>query len=70
MFSFLRMKRTLLAFSLGCASGGTTSLAARSVALWFMAPVGFVYSHLYGILLPLFFILASAVICSSLASFS
>ena len=56
---------------------GTTSLAARSVALWFVAPVGFVYSLLkafcfrcYFFLLLLLFLFASAVLCSSLASFS
>ena len=42
---------------------GTTSLAARSVALWFVAPVGFVNSLLkafcfrsYFLWLPLFFV--------------
>ena len=48
----------------------STSSVVRSVALWFVAPVGFVYSHLYGILLPLLFLFASAVLCSFLASFS
>ena len=52
------------------ASLWTTSFAARSVALCVMEPVGFVYSHLYGILLPLLFSFASAVLCSFLASFS
>ena len=53
-----------------CASGGTTSLAARSVALWLVAHrLALVYSHLYGILLLLLFLFASAVLCSSLASF-
>ena len=49
---------------------GTTSLAARSVALWFVSPVGFVYSLLKAFGFRCYFFLASAVLCSSLASFS
>ena len=52
------------------ASGLTSSSVVRSVALWFVAPVGFVISLLKAFLLPLLFILASAVLCSFLASFS
>ena len=47
-----------------------TSLAVRSVALWFVAPVGFVYSLLKAFLLPLLFLLASAVLHISLVVFS
>ena len=52
------------------ALAGTTSSVVRSVALWFVAPVGFVYSLLKAFLLPLLFSLASAVLCNSLVSFS
>ena len=50
---------------------GTTSLAARSVALWFVAHrLALVYSLLKAFCFRCYFFLASAVLCSSLASFS
>ena len=36
-----------------CAAVGSTSSVVRSVALWFVAPVGFCLSHLMALLLPL-----------------
>ena len=44
------------------APGGATSSAVRSVALWFGAPVGFVYSLLKAFCFRCCFLLASAVI--------
>ena len=42
-----------LPFAVVC-FGLATSSVVRSVALWFVAPVGFVYSLLKAFLLPLF----------------
>ena len=61
LFKWKKVSPKGLAF-VSCASGSTTSLAVRSVALWFVAPVGFVYSLLKAFCFRCCFSLASAVL--------